>query len=184
MPTYQTTNPLARANPLRSIVMFRPAAEVLRKPVALYTVPGLVAAVDPDWQPQAPLVLTDRQTAERTLANAEAALREAVRCYDAARAGIGEANATTSKAVVIGGRVIVPAKAFSADTIRARKSAAFRLMNQRRRELNRDRRRVDAARAMLGLPSLAVVEEREVVAKVVRASKRRSIPIAQAALSV
>ncbi len=43
MPTYQTTNPLARANPLRSVAMFRPAAEVLRKPVALYTVPGLVA---------------------------------------------------------------------------------------------------------------------------------------------
>ncbi len=175
MPTYQTNNPLARSNPIRSVAMFRPAAEVLRKPIPLYTVPGLVAAIDPDWQPQAPLVLTDRQTAERGLANAEAALREAVRCYAAARAGIGEANATASKAVVIGGRVIVPAKAFSADAIRARKSAAFRLFNQRRRELNRDRRRVDAARLVLGLPALATVEEREVVAKVIRASKRRPV---------
>jgi hypothetical protein len=170
--TYQSTNPLARANPLRSIPFMRPAS-ALWHPTTLPDEPAPVAA--------APVNPT------RELANAEALLRECVRVYDAARAGIGEANATGTKAVVVNGHVVRPAQAYTKERIRERKSYAFKLFNKRRGELSRARRRVDAALAALGQQSLALTAARAAVASEVRASKRRPVvhhPIAQAALSV
>ena len=77
--------------------------------------------------------------------------------------------------------VVMPAVRFSVERIRERKSYAFRLYNQRRGQVAVARRRVDAARAALGQPSLALVEERQVIATELRASKRPSLqPIASA----
>lgn len=172
MPTYQTRNPQARANPLRSIPLFRAPAEVfgsawqggkLVRSLAIVAVPVATPAAAPAVDPA------------RELANAEAKLREYIRVYEFARRGIGEANATGTAAVMSCGRVIQPAIVFTAERRRARKSAAFRLFNQRRRELNQARRRVDAARAALGLPSLAAVEGRAAVAAMIRASKVASL---------
>jgi hypothetical protein len=49
------------------------------------------------------------------------------------------------------------------------------MFNKRRGELTRARRRVDAARAALGQPSLAVAEEHACTVKIVRASKQRPV---------
>jgi hypothetical protein len=181
--TYQTANPRAETSPLRSMPLFRPAAQVFGS-----------AWHDGTWNqpkacapPQAAPAAAAPVDAHRELANAEAALRDAVRVYDAARAGIGEANRTSlpdtlpafirAQIVASGGSVPIPR--LTPDRIRARKSAAFRLFNQRRRELHTARRRVDAARAVLGLPSLTEIEARSVIATEGRASKRRPVhPIA------
>ena len=185
--TYQTANPRAEASPLRSMSLFRPAALVFgpawhdgtwsqpKVPSTVQVAPDVPAPVD----------------ANRELANAEAALRDAVRVYDAARAGIGEANRTSlpdtlpafiRKQIEASGGA-APIRRLTPERIRARKSAAFRLFNQRRRELHAARRRVAAARAALGLPSLAEIEGRQVIATELRASKRRPVrPIASAAV--
>jgi hypothetical protein len=174
--TYQSTNPLARSNPLRSIPFMRPASAVWH-PATLPDEPAPVAAA-----PVNPV---------RELANAEAHLRECIRVYDAARAGIGEANRHTLPDTLPAfirrqAGPFVPVR-LSAERIRQRKSAAFSMFNKRRGELSRARRRVDAARAALGQPSLALTAARAAVASEVRASKRRPVvhhPIAQVALPV
>lgn len=70
---------------------------------------------------------------------------------------------------------------FSAARMRERGSYAFRLFNRRRVEIAAARRRVDTARAVLGLPALAVLEERAATKAAVRASKCVPVsPIASA----
>ena len=168
----------SETNPLRSIPLLRPAWVLHRAPMPTFApmpAPVFEQGRGEFFVPTAAALLT------RELANAEAALREAVRVYDAARAGIGQANRTSTAAVVAGGRVVMPSLPFTAQRIRERKSAAFQLFNQRRSLLVGARRRVDAARAALGLPSLAAVQERQAVADVTRAGKRRPYPIASAA---
>ena len=118
------------------------------------------------------------------LANAEANLRAAVRVYDYARKEIGEANRTKTQETVCNGRVVIAALPFTPERIRQHKSEAFKLFNKRRGELSHARRRLDAARTALGLPLLAAVDERRVVAAVIRASKQRPVvhhPIASVA---
>jgi len=56
--------------------------------------------------------------------------------------------------------------------MRERKSAAFRLFNKRRGQVVAARRRVEAARAALNMPTLAAIEQRAATAAMVRASKR------------
>ena len=129
MPTYQSTNPLARTNPLRSIPFMRPASALWR-PAYLPDEPTPVVVA-------APVDLV------RELANAEALLRECVRVYDAARAGIGEANQhilpDTLPSFIRGqSGPFVPVR-LSAERIRERKSYAFKLFNKRRGELTRAR---------------------------------------------
>ena len=140
--TYQTANPRAEASPLRSMPLFRPAAQVFGP-----------AWFDGTWnQPKAPApvqaapAVAAPADAHRELANAEAALRDAVRVYDAARAGIGEANRTILpdtlpafiRAQIEAAGYPTPIRRLTPERVRARKSAAFRLFNQRRRELHAD----------------------------------------------
>ena len=170
MPTYQTRNPLARTNPLRSISFMRPASEVFGSAWkdGAFVAPAIFAP--------APAAVVAPLDPVRELADAEAVLRDVVRVYDVARAGIGEANRHTlpdpfPAFIRRQAGPFVPVR-LSAERIRQRKSAAFSLFNKRRGELSRARRRVDAARAAFGQTSLAVVEERAAVAVVVRASKQ------------
>ena len=122
---------------------------------------------------------TEQQQRQQELANAEAALAEAVRAFDAARAGIGEANRTSTAPITSSDRVLMPALRYSPERIREWKSYAFRLFNQRRGQVAAARRRVEAARAALGLPTLASLEERAVTREAVQASKRVPVtPIA------
>jgi len=179
--TYQTRNPIAASNPLRSIPLVQRASAVFGtswhdgtwnqpKP-AVVVAPVLVCAP----APVAPA---------SELANAEANLRAAIRVYDYARKEIGEANRTKTQETVCNGRVVIAALPFAPERIRQRKSAAFKLFNKRRGELIRARCRVDAARAVLGLPALAAALDRRAVAAVVRANKQRPVvhhPIASVA---
>ena len=163
--SYQSRNPLARSNPLRSIPFMRPAS-ALWHPATLPDEPAQAAGIAP-------------VNPARELANAESALRDAIRVYDAARAGIGEANRHTLPDTLPAfirrqAGPFVPVR-LSAERIRQRKSAAFSMFNKRRGELSRARRRVDAARAAMGQPSLAVTEEHACTVKVVRTSKRRPV---------
>ena len=166
---------VSETNPLRSIPLFRPASTLRRAEPRDW--PDLAtAAIDSDFQPAHHPEPTAQQRAERVLANAEAALLEALSCHAAARAGIGEANRTTLPDTLPAfirrqAGPFVPVR-LTAERVRQRKSQAFRLFNQRRRELARARHAVDAARASLGLPSLAAVAERHETAAAVRASKR------------
>ena len=178
MPTYQTRNPLARTNPLRSMPLFRPAVSLVRAAPAPLCAPVSLAA-DPDWSPRTPVTLATRILDERELRNAEAALLDIMRAYAVARAGIGEANRRTlpdTLPAFIRRQVgpFVPV-VLSADQVRARKSTAFSLFNKRRGELARARRRVDAARAVFAQPSLSFTEEQIAVAVAVRASKQRPV---------
>ncbi len=172
MPTYQSRNPLARTSPLRSIPLFRPASILLRAPKPVFA-PVPAPALDPSFVPLPPPSV--EELARRELECAEASLREYVRVYDFARREIGEANRTHTTAVMAGKHVVMPAKPFTKERIRERKSAAFKLFNKRRGELSAARKRVDAARIALGLPMLAVVEQRQVVAAEVRASKQHPV---------
>lgn len=168
MPTYQTRNPLARTNPLRSIPFMRPVSAVRWSPIEIgmpAPIPAIVEPARPAYTP------TARELAERALRNAEAALCEAMRVHTAARIGIGKANRTTlavtTPAFILRQMRNPPAPVLlTAEQVRARKSAAFSTFNKRRGELTRARRRVDAARAALGLPSLIEQAEQEGVAPV------------------
>ena len=173
-----TRHPLAAANPLRSMPLFRPAASLVRAAPQPLCAPVSLAE-DPDWSPRAPVAPTTRILDERELRNAEAALLDVQRAYAAARTGIGEANRRSLPETLpafirrqVGPFVPV---VLSADQVRARKSAAFSLFNKRRGELTRARRRVDAARAALAQPSLAFTVEQVAVAIVVRTSKQRPV---------
>jgi len=178
---YQTRNPIAATNPLRSIPLFQRASAVFG-----------TSWHDGTWNQPKPAVVVELVAAPAPasvnpaaeLANAEANLRAAVRVYDYARKEIGEANRTKTQETVCNGRVVIAALPFTPERIRQRKSGAFKLFNKRRGELAHARRRLDAARAALGLPVLAKVEDRQVVAAVVRASKQRPVvhhPIASVA---
>ena len=174
--TYQTSNPLAVYSPLRSIPLFQPASILHRAPMpAFLPSPELVFTEGHG----APFVLSNHDMLARDLANAEAALRDVIRVYNAARAGIGEANRHTLPDTLPAfirrqAGPFVPVR-LSAERIRQRKSYAFSMFNKRRGELIRARRRVDAARAALGLASLAATEEAAAVAVVVKASKQRPV---------
>jgi hypothetical protein len=148
---YVTPSRRKSSNPLRSVPLLRPAAEVLgaswydgtwNQPKAEPVPVAAAAAV-------APVVALDPT---RELRAAEAGLREAVRVYDFARRGIGEANATSTAAVLKLGEVVIPAKPYRPERIRERRSYAFRQFNKRRAQLLAARRRLDAARTALGLP--------------------------------
>ncbi len=155
----------SETDPLASIPLVRPASILRLDWVPTPPTPVLLGPCP--YPPLAPQVLRERE-----LANAHARLHEAERLVVAARAGIGDANRTHTAPVMDGGRVVYPALRFSAERRRQRRSQAFRMLNQRRRELGAARRRVDAARAALEMPSLALVEERAEVATELRASKR------------
>ncbi len=175
---YQTRNPIAATNPLRSIPLVQRASEVFG-----------TSWHDGSWNQPKPAVVVTPVAAPAPasvnpaaeLANAEANLRAAIRVYDYARKEIGEANRTKTQETVCNGRVVIAALPFTPERIRQRKSAAFKLFNKRRGELIRARCRVDAARAALGLPALAAAVDRRAVAAVVRASKQR--PVVQYAIA-
>ncbi len=182
--TYQTRSPLAATNPLRSIPLVQRASEVFGRfwHDGTWNQPKPAVVVKPV---AAPAPVPVNPAAE--LANAEANLRAAIRVYDYARKEIGEANRTKTQETVCNGRVVIAALPFTPERIRQRKSQAFKLFNKRRGELTRARRRVDAARAALGLPALAAAVDRRAVAAVVRASKQRPVvqhPIASVAAHV
>jgi len=170
--TYQTRNPLAACNPLRSIPLMRRASAVFGRSWhdGTWNQPKPAVVVKPV---AAPVPASVDPAAE--LANAEANLRAAVRVYDYARKEIGEANRTKTRETVCNGRVVIAALPFTPERIRQRKSAAFKLFNKRRGELTHARRRLDAARAALGLPVLATVEDRQASAAEVRANKQRPV---------
>ncbi len=110
-----------------------------RVPTAPIAAPAPVAA---------PVAIVDPA---RELRNALAGLKEAVRVYDFARGQIGEANRTASKPVMVNGTAAIPAKLYTREQRRARRSLAFREFNRRRAQLLAARRRLDAARLALGL---------------------------------
>ena len=170
--TYQTRNPIAATNPLRSIPLMRRASEVFGKSWhdGTWNQPKPAVVVKPV---AAPAPASVNPAAE--LANAEANLRAAIRVYDYARKEIGEANRTKTRETVCNGRVVIAALPFTSERIRQRKSDAFKLFNKRRGELTHARRRLDVARAALGLPVLATVEDRQASAAVVRANKQRPV---------
>ncbi len=172
MATYQSRNPLARTSPLRSIPLFQSASILLRAAAPVYA-PVPAPVFEPGYVPPPPP--SAEKLAQRELANAEASLREYVRVYEGARREIGEANRTHSEALMLGTHVVMPAKAFTKERIRERKSYAFKMFNKRRGQLSAARRRVDAARIALGLPTLAVVERRQIVTAEVRASKQHRV---------
>ncbi len=142
--TYQTRNPLAVASPLRSMPTFRHPATVFG-----------ASWDDGTWnQPKAAPLPETRAVAvaapvdpSRELLNAAAGLREAQRVYDAAREEIGEANRTRTEAMMVNGRVAMPARQFTPERMRERKSSAFRLFNKRRGQLAAAKRRLAAALA-------------------------------------
>jgi hypothetical protein len=121
---------------------------------------------------------TLQEVALRALACAEAALREAQRVYDFARMAIGEANKTHTVAVMVNGRAVVPARPFTRERIRERKSVAFTLFNKRRGQLAAAQRQVAAARAALGMPTqvIAPVLSRAIETPAYRPSDRQSPP--------
>ena len=170
--TYQTQNPVAATNPLRSIPLVQRASAVFGKSWhdGTWNQPKPAVVVTPV---AAPAPASVNPAAE--LANAEANLHAAIRVYDYARKEIGEANRTKTQETVCNGRVVIAALPFTPERIRQRKSAAFKLFNKRRGELIRARCRVDAARAALDLPALAAAVDRRAVAAVVRASKQRPV---------
>jgi hypothetical protein len=171
-----TRHPLAAFNPLRSMPLLRPASVLARSAPQPLCVAVSLADTDPTWIPRLLLAPSQRELAGRELRNAEAALLQAIRAHASARIDIGEAN-----------RRVLPGTRYSSaitllpERVRQRKSAAFSLFNRRRGELSRARHRVDAARAVLGLPSLAEQEEREDAAAD-RVIRRRRQPIGQIAL--
>ncbi len=179
--TYQTRNPIAATNPLRSIPLVQRASAVFGTSWhdGTWNQPTPAVAVKPV---AAPAPASVNPAAE--LANAQANLRAAIRVYDYARKEIGEANRTKTRDTVCNGRVVIAALPFTPERIRQHKSEAFKLFNKRRGELSHARRRLDAAGAALGLPLLAAVDECRVVAAVIRASKQRPVvhhPIASVA---
>jgi hypothetical protein len=168
----------SETNPLASIPLFRPADPIM-KPFD----PMPAAPMGPYTGPQLPP--SEQELLRRELANAEAALAELVNTLRVARAGIGEANRTHTAPVMSGNRVLYPAQRFSAERMRERKSAAFRLFNKRRGQIAAARRRVEAARAAMKQPSLMFIEERAATAAAVRVSKRVPVHrIAPAATAV
>ncbi len=87
----------------------------------------------------------------RELRTAMAGLNEAVRVYDFARVQIGAANRTSSKPIMVNGVPAIPAKPYTREQRRARRSLAFREFNHRRAQLLAARRRLGAAQLALGL---------------------------------
>ena len=168
----------SQTDPLASIPLFRAAVSIMRP------FEQAPASAGPMSFPTHYLPRTEQQQREQDLANAEAMLAEAMRAFDAARAGIGEANRTSTAPVMSGVRVLMPALRYSPERMRERKSYAFRFFNQRRGQVAAARRRVEAARAALGLPTLASLEARAVTREAVRASKRVPVtPIASAPIA-
>jgi hypothetical protein len=83
--------------------------------------------------------------------------------------------------VVVNGHVVTPGLPIRKERVRELKSQACGLFNKRRGQLCAARRRVDAARIALGLPTLAAVADRQAVAADLQASKtRQRHPIASA----
>ncbi len=117
--------------------------EMLSAPRRVPAVP--VAAPAPVAVPATPV------DPARELHSALAGLKEAVRVYDFARVQIGEANRTASKAVMVNGVAAIPAKPYTTEQRRARRSLAFREFNRRRAQLLAARRRLDAAQLAVGL---------------------------------
>lgn len=166
----------SKTNPLASIPLFRSAAAIMRpfEPLPVSSGPVSFPA---HYRPA-----TDQEQRRRELANAEAALAGLVNALAVARAGIGEANRTSTTPVMPGNRVLMPARRYSPERLRERKSYAFTLFNKRRGQVAAARRRVDAARAALGMPTLAHIEERAATKAAIRASKRGPVsPIASGA---
>ncbi len=170
--TYQTRNPIAATNPLRSVPLVQRGSAVFG-----------TSWHDGTWNQAKPAVVVKPMAAPAPasvnpaaeMANAEANLRAAIRVYDYARKEIGDANRTRTQETVCNGRVVIAALPFTPERVRQRKSEAFKLFNKRRGELTHARRRLDATRAALGLPALAAAVDRRAVAAVVRASKQRPV---------
>lgn len=174
---YTYLNRPSSSDIFRAIPLYRPAS--ILRPFA----PLPVCTALPSF-PLSYVAPTEEGRRRSELATAEAMLAEAMRALDAARAGIGDANRTHTAPVMSGSRVVMPPRRYSPERLRERKSYAFRLFNQRRRELSAARRRVEAARAALNMPTLASIEERAATREAVRISKRASgTPIASALIA-
>ena len=139
-------------NPMAGFPLLRPAARVMQ-PRA--TFPVQAAPTSPSHY----LPLSPQQLLERELADAKAALCEALQALDTARAGIGAANRTHTDPVLCNGRVVMVAKPYTAERRRERRSIAFRFFNSRRALVAGARRRLLAAQVALGL-AMPVVRTR------------------------
>ncbi len=166
---YQTRNLQAAHSPLRSIPLLRPAAAVFGTSWydGSWNQPKMAPVIETAPAPFAPV------HPERALANAEASLRDAQRAYDGARRVIGEANRTHSEAVSVNGRVVMPARPFTNERVRERKSAAFKLFNKRRSELATAKR---VLAALQGVPALTKDRVTAVPRQPVQAIATRAAP--------
>ena len=123
--TYQTTNPKACYQPLRSIPLIRPVSCLGAAFLAAHNPAGVA-----------------RQMAERTLHLARAALVDASDAYAAAKAEVGACNKMRrhdrhDRAI------------YSDQAVARRLSAAFGTMNRRRGHVSRARKALVAAEAAL-----------------------------------
>ena len=123
--TYQSTNPKAASNPLRSIPLVRPLSCLGQ---------AFLAAHDPAG--------VARQMAERTLHLARVALADHEEAYAAAKAEVGACNKMRRKDRH--DRAI-----YSDRAVARRLSAAFGTLNRRRGYVSRARKAVVAAEAAL-----------------------------------
>lgn len=144
------------ANPIRQMPLFRPASEVFGSPALNGRAPAPALRVVPT-QPRHAYNPTAREQAEHVLHCAEARVRELRAAYVVARQGIGEANRTVLpssqpapilRAILAAGGTVEPRR-LSPEQVRARKSAAFKLLNKRRTELRAAEQALAAACAAL-----------------------------------
>ena len=95
----------------------------------------------------------------RELADAEAVLREALRVLNGARADVERAKRTETPQIIINGRVAGGGLRIAPERVRQCKAQARRMLAKRLAGMAVARGRVEAARAVLGLPSLVELEE-------------------------
>lgn len=131
----------ASHNPMRAFPLIAPVAPMLHRMAQL-----AAAAATPAPVPAAPRPVVVRPLdahqlplprAEAAVRNAQAHLMEMLRCYDAARRQIGEANRGISNGIKLENP--------SRERMRQVRSRVFRLFNRRRAQVAQARKRLAAA---------------------------------------
>ena len=153
----------SETNPLRSLPLCRPAADVLHVAQSVSTVAE--PYVSP-WAPPSADVLQQRE-----FASAEASLAIAVQALASARLVVVDAKRTVTPTIMVNGRPGGRERPIAPQRIRERKLYARRFLRRRLAEMAIARGRVEEMRALLGLPSLVELEERAATATAVRESK-------------
>lgn len=95
----------------------------------------------------------------RESANAEAVLCEAVRVLTGARVMVEDAKRKETAPIIVNGRVAGGGVPIAPERVRQRKAKARRMLAKRLAGMAVARGRVEAARAVLGMPSLVEIEE-------------------------